>query len=160
GELRDSCLRLSVVHQRPAVEKRTKRHPERKSLLRRKADGGFSTFLGATYLTTELMEHGSTGQDPTQAKRVGNLLCEGHRLLALREPLGRIAQTPQRPGSKALANHPSVLAIEERRGTVLLGVVKGYPLRKVCVRISYRTQGEQRRSQGTVRRHEHGRVVG
>src|SRR5262249_21773407 len=49
---------------------------------------------------------------------------------------------------------------EERRGTVLLGIVQRYTLRKVCVRIGYRTQGEQRRSQGTVRRHEHGRVVG
>src|SRR4029450_3308122 len=158
-DLLDPFLSLSLVRKCPAAQNSTVCHPERKSLFRGKADGGFSTFLGETHLTTELMVHSSTGQDQTQAKRVCNLLGAGHRLLALRSPLVRIAQTPQCPGSKAMANHPSVLAIEERRSTVLLGIVERYTLRKGCVRIGYRAQVEQRRSQGTVRRHEHGSVL-
>ena len=63
-----------------------------------------------------------------------NLLRQGHRLVALRQPLVRIAQEPQRPGGKAVAHHPSVLPIEERRGTVLLGIVERDTLRKVRVR--------------------------
>src|SRR5215510_13088716 len=148
-DLRQPFLRLCLMCQCPAAQSSTVCDPERKSLFRGKADGGFSTFLGATHLTTELMDHSSTAQDPPQAKGVCNLLREGHRLLALRQPLVRIAQTPQRPGSKAMANHPSVLSIEERRGTVLLGIVQRYTLRQVCVRLGDRTQGEQRRSQGT-----------
>ena len=105
------------------------------------------------------MEHGSKVQGKTQAKGVRTLLRQGHRFLAPRQPLVRIAQVPQRPGGKAVAHHPSVLPIEERRGTVLLGIVERYPLGKVRVRSGYRAQVEQRRPQGTVRRHQHGSVL-
>src|SRR5215475_2859270 len=91
-------LHLSLVRQRPAAEHSTARPPERKPLFRGEEDGRFSTFLGATHLAAELMEHGRKDQSITQAKRVGNLLREGDRLLAPRQPLLRIAQYPQRPG--------------------------------------------------------------
>ena len=80
------------------------------------------------------MEHGSTAQGKTQAKGVRTLLRQGHRLVAPRQPLVRIAQEPQRPGGIAVANHTSVLPIEERRGAVLLGIVERYTLCKVRVR--------------------------
>ena len=80
------------------------------------------------------MEHGSKAQGKTQAKGVRTLLRQGHRLVAPRQPLVRIAKIPQRPGGIAAANHASVVPIEERRGAVLLGVVEGYPLCKVRVR--------------------------
>ena len=127
-------LRLSLVRQRPAAQDRTVRHPVRKSLFRGEADGGFGTLLGRTPLTAELMEHGSPAQGKTQAKGACTLLRQGHCLLAPRQPLVRRAQVPQHPSSIAAANHASVLPIEERRGTVLRGVVQGYPLRKVRVR--------------------------
>ena len=44
-------------------------------------------------------------QGAAEAKRMCALLCQRHRLLAPRQPLVRIAQHPQRPGSKAVANH-------------------------------------------------------
>src|SRR5262249_8295352 len=91
-------LPLSLVRQRPVAEHSTARPPERKPLFRGEDDGRFSTFLGATHLAAELMEHGSKAQGISQAKGVGNLLREGDRLLAPRQPLIRIAQYPQRPG--------------------------------------------------------------
>src|SRR5215470_2828162 len=50
--------------------------------------------------------------------------------------------------------------MEEYRGTVLLGIVEGYALGKVRVRFGDRSQAVQYRPQGTVRRYEHGRVLG
>src|SRR5262245_9442155 len=105
------------------------------------------------------MEYGSTAQDPTQAKGVCNLLCEGHCLLAPRQSLIRIAKEPQRPGGKALAHHPSVVPIEERSSVVLLGGVERHTLGVVHERRGYRAQEKQRRPQGTVRRHEHRSVL-
>ena len=67
-------------------------------------------------------------------KGCATLLRQGHRLVAPRQPLVRIAQVPQRPRGKAVANHASVLPIEERRGAVLLGIVERDTLRKVRVR--------------------------
>src|SRR5262245_16050151 len=109
--------------QRPAAEHRTDRHPVRKSLFLGEVDRGFSTFLGGMPLTAELMEYGNHTPGKTQAKGVGNLLCQRHRLLALRQPLVRRAQVPQFPGSMAMANDPGILPIEDSRGAVLLGVV-------------------------------------
>src|SRR5262249_32790447 len=82
GDLRDPFLRLSIVCQRPAVQKRTKRYPELKSLFLRKADGGFGAFLGETFLTTKLMDYGSRTQSKTEAKGVRKLLRQPYRLVA------------------------------------------------------------------------------
>ena len=106
------------------------------------------------------MEHGSSAQGITQAIGVRTLLRQGQRLIEPRQPLVRIAQGPQRPSSKVMANHASVVSVEERSGAVLLGIVQGYPLCKVCERRNCRTQEEQRRPYGTVRRQEHGSVLG
>ena len=106
------------------------------------------------------MEHGSKAQDKTQAKGVRTLLRQGHRCVDPRQPLVRIAQVPQRPGGKAVANHARVLPIEDRSGAVLLGIVERYTLRQVPVRRGWHTQAEQRRPHGTVRRHKHSRVLG
>src|SRR5215471_3073312 len=134
GHLLDTFLHLSLVCQCPAAHESTDRHPVGKSLFHGKGHGGFSAFLGATRLTTERMEHGSSTQGKTEAKGVRHLLCQRQCIVRLFPSLGWIPQTPQRPGSKAAARHPSVLPMEKRQGAVLLGVVQGYPLGKMRMR--------------------------
>ena len=129
------------------------------TLCRGEADSGFCTILGATLFTTILMEHGSTDQGETQAKRVRNLLSQSHRLVHLRPPLFSIAKRPERPSGIDVANQTSILPIEERRGTVLLEIVEGYPLGKMRLRIGDDSQGQQCRSQSTVRSTKHGSIV-
>ena len=148
--LRLSCL----LRQRPATEDRTERPPERKSLFPSKTDGGFGVLLGGTSLPAHLMEEGSLVQGKTEGVGVRNLLRQGHRLLALRQPLIRIAQVPQCQGSLAVANHTSILPMPERRGAVLLGVVECHTLRKMRVRSGDRPQLVQCRPQDSMRRHE------
>src|SRR5215471_173600 len=104
------------------------------------------------------MADGSENQGNTQAKRVVDLLCQGHCVVAPRQSLVRIAKTPQRPRPTAAAHYPSVLPIEERRGTVLLGIVERHPLDKVRERRGDRAQVEQARSQDTMRCYEQGNV--
>src|SRR5262245_22588836 len=94
------------------------------ALFCREVDGGFGAFLGAMRLATELMECGSRNQGKTQAKRVCTLLCQGQRFVDPRQPLLSIAEEPQRQSSKAMAQHTGILAIEEGRGTVLLGIIE------------------------------------
>jgi len=84
-------------------------------------------------------------QGKTQAEGVCALLRQSHRFLVPRQPLIRIAKNAQRPRSKTLAHHASVLAIEEGRGTVLLEIVERYPLRKVCLCRGDRAHPEYRR---------------
>src|SRR5439155_24835009 len=134
GDLLDPFLCLSLVCHCPAAHEKTTRSPERKPLIRGDADGGFRILLGRMPLMAQqLMEPGSKAQGETQAKRVGTLLRQGHCLVVPCQPLVRIAQIPQRPGSQAMAHHASILPIEERRSSVLLGVVEGYPLCTVCL---------------------------
>src|SRR6516165_5342142 len=103
--------RLSLLYQRPAAKNRTERPPVRKFLLCGEINGAFGVFLGITHLAAEGMEHGSSAQDITQAIGVRHLLRQSHRFLVPCESLVRIAKMPQRTRSKALAYHPSVLAI-------------------------------------------------
>src|SRR5215831_5814504 len=149
-------LRLSLLRQCPASHHSTNRPPARKSLFRGEADGGFCALLGSTHLAAELMEHGSKAQSKTQAKEVRILLRQRYRLLAPSQPLVRIPQRPQRPRGKDVTHHTSVFPIKECRGAVLLGVIERHTLCKVRVRLGWCAQAEQRRSQGTVRRHQHG----
>jgi hypothetical protein len=143
GHLLDSFLRLSLLRERPAAQKRTERYPVRETLLRGKTDGGFSTLLGSTHLAAALMEEGSSTQGRTQAKGVCALLRQCHRLLALRQPLIRRAKQPQRLGGMAVVpHHTSVASIEERSGAVLLGVVECHTLCVVRERRGYRAQVE------------------
>ena len=58
-----------------------------------------------------------------------------------------------------MANHAFIVPIEEHRGTVLLGVVQGYALRKMRLRCGDRAYEKQRIPQGTARRQQHGRVL-
>src|SRR5215470_3584592 len=109
------------------------RPPILKALFCGEADGGFSVFLRSTHLTAELMEPGSTGQGKDQAKRVCHLLRKGHRFVNLCPPLGWIPQKPQRRGSNVTTRHASILPIEERRGAMLLGVVKSDSLCRMRV---------------------------
>src|SRR6516165_4394393 len=125
--LLDPFLRLSLLCQCPAPQKRTDRHLVRKSLLHVKADGGCGTFLGRTHLTAELMEQGSPAQDKTQAKGVCTLLRQRQRFVASHQPLVRRAQVPQRPGSVDVAKHPRVLPMLEHRGAVLRGIIERHP---------------------------------
>src|SRR5438309_12121143 len=74
GDLLDPFLRLSLLHQCPAAQKTTERHPLRKALFCRQDDGSFGTLLGATSLPAELMGHSSKNQDETQAVGVRQLL--------------------------------------------------------------------------------------
>jgi hypothetical protein len=131
------------MRQRPAAQDRTHRPPVRKFLFRGEADGGFGVLLDGTPFPAKLMEHSPNTQGITQTKGVRTLLRQGHRLLAPRQPLVRIAQVPQRPGSNAMANHTRVLPVEERMGAVLLGVVERDPLRHVRVRRGWRSQEGQ-----------------
>ena len=103
----------------------------RKSLGRGEADSGFS-MLWAACLAAELMEYGSFTQGETQAKRLCDLLRQGHCFLAPCQRLVRISKIPQCPGDTAETRHTNIFAIEERRGTVLLGIVECYTLGK-CV---------------------------
>src|SRR5262245_8325980 len=127
-ELLNPFLRLSLLRQRPAVQERTGCHPGWKSLFRGETDSGFRSLLGRTHLPTELMEKGSKAQDITQTRWVDHGLRQGHRLLVPCQPLLRIPQRPQRPGGMAAAHHACVLPIEERQGTVPLGIIKRYAL--------------------------------
>jgi hypothetical protein len=61
-DLLDAFLRLSLLCQRPAVQHRTHRDPERKSLVCGAPEGGSSPRLRQTHLATELMEDGSMRQ--------------------------------------------------------------------------------------------------
>src|SRR5215471_8197303 len=97
-------------------------------------EGGFGVLLGSTPLAAELMENGSSHQSKTQTKGMRNLLRQGHCLVAPRQRLVRRAQVPQRPSSKAVANHAFIVPIEEYRGAVLLGIVERCALCKVRVR--------------------------
>src|SRR5262249_32395535 len=133
-DLLDACLCLALMRERPAMQESTTRPPERKTLRRGDADGGFRVLLGGMHLTTELMEHGSKAQGETQGKRIRTLLRQGHCLVVPCQPLVRIAQQPQRQGVMTRADHPSVLAIEKCIDTVLLGVVACQTLRKMRVR--------------------------
>src|SRR5215475_13449183 len=142
--LRDPFLRPSLVCQRPATEDRTERSPVRNALFCGEADGGFGAFLGETFLTTELMEHGSSTQGKTQAKGVRNLLCQRQCVVRLLPSLGWIPQQPPCQGSKDMTHYTSILAIEERRGTMLLKIVERHTLCQMGVRISYDSQPEQR----------------
>src|SRR5262245_4987622 len=92
--LLDPFLRLCLVRQCPGTQDRTVGPPVRKSLVRGEADSGFGILLGGLPRAAQLMEPGSQAQGETQAQRVRNLLCERHRLVTLREPPLRIAQTP------------------------------------------------------------------
>src|SRR5215510_4996910 len=58
-----------------------------------------------------------------------------------------------------MAQHTGILAIEEGRGTVLLGIIERQTLCQMRGRRGYRAQEEQRRPQGAVRRHQHGSVL-
>src|SRR5438445_65876 len=108
-DLLDPFPGLSLLCQCPAAQNSTHRPPVRKSLVRGKADGGFCTILGETYLAAELMDHGSNAQGKTEAKGVCNLLRQGQRLIVPCQPLVRIAKVPQRPGGMAAAHHTRVL---------------------------------------------------
>src|SRR5215510_1012397 len=159
AELLNAFLRLPLLRQRPATQHRTDRHPGKSPFLS-EADGGFGVLLDDTHLATELMEYGSKNQDKIQVKGLRNLLRQCQRFVDLPPPLGRIAKQPQRPHGVAVANHTSILPIEERIGAVLLGVVERYALGKVRVCRGWCSQMEQGRSQGTVCRHAHRGVLG
>jgi hypothetical protein len=130
-----------------------------KSLCRRQDDAGFGALLGRFPLAAALMEHGRFTQREIQAKRVGELLCQGHGFLDACPRLVRIAQVPQRRGGIAAAQHPGILPMEEHRGAVLLGIVESYALGKMRVRRGDRAQLEARRPHVTMRRHKHRRVL-
>ena len=66
------------------------------------------------------LEYGSFTQGETQAKRVRELLRQGHCCLAPCPRLVRIAKIPQRPGVTAETRHTNVLPEEERSRTVLV----------------------------------------
>src|SRR3989442_11505897 len=121
------------------------RPPILKSLFLGETDSGFSTLLGRTHLTAELMKHGSKAQAITKTIGVYNVLRQGHRLIVPCQSLVRIAKGPQRRGSKVMARHASVLPIEERLGAVLLGIIERYALCHMRARRGYRAQVEQRR---------------
>src|SRR5262249_7501515 len=106
------------------MQESTTRPPVRKPLLRSDAEGGVHVLLGGLRLPAELMDHGSKVQGEAQAKRVGTLPRQGHRLVIPCQPLLRIAQMPQRPGVMTRADYTSIFAIAEGRDTVLLGVVE------------------------------------
>src|SRR5262249_38609316 len=129
-KLRDAflSLSLSLLCQRPATQERTDRHPEWESLVLRKADSGFSAFLGSTPLTTQAMIFASTDEGRTEAVRVYQVLRQGHRLVDPRQPLLRIAQTPQCPSTMDATQDASVFAMEECKGAVLLDIVECYTL--------------------------------
>src|SRR5689334_23000552 len=98
------------------------------------------------------MEYSSGAEGISQAMGVRTLLRQGHRLVASRQSLVRIAKEPQRPGAHTVALHTSVFPKEGRVGTVLLGVVERSALCKVRVRSGDRAQPEQRISQVNMRR--------
>src|SRR5215475_1166464 len=104
--LLDAFLCLPLLHQRPATEERAPCHPYRKSLFLRESNHSFGVPLSVTPLAAELMECGSKAQNKTQAIGVCALLRQRHRLVALCQPLLRIAKIPQHPGGVDVANHP------------------------------------------------------
>src|SRR5712691_9658349 len=134
-DLLNPFLRLSLLREGPATQDRTHRPPVRKSLFLGETESGFTTFLGATPLTTELIEHRRTTQGIAEAKGMRHVLRQGHRLIGPCESLVRIAKPPQRQRGMATAHHARVLPIEEHRGAVLLGIIKRYALCQMRVRL-------------------------
>src|SRR6516165_5817032 len=106
------------------------------------------------------MAEGSDTQGAIQAEGVRTLLRQGYRLVVPCQPLVRIPKRPERPSGVATANYTRLLPMLEYRGVVLLGIVKGYTLCKVRVRRGDSTQPEQCCPQGTMRRQQHGSVLG
>ena len=132
-DLLDPFLRLSLVRQCPAVQERTDRHQERKTLFRGKANGGFGVLLGCLHLLTQLMEHSRPAQGMTQAKGVCHLLRQDDRLIVPHLPLVRIAQRPQRPCSITTARHTRILPMQEPHTSMVVRVVQAYSLRQMRV---------------------------
>src|SRR5262249_41548316 len=79
GDLCHPFLRPSLLHQYPPTQESTDCHPEGKSLFLRQGHGGFSAFLGATHVATELMEHRRTTEGETQVIGMRWLLRQRHR---------------------------------------------------------------------------------
>src|SRR5215471_2786487 len=100
------------------------------------------------------MAEGSDTQGVIQAEGVCTLLRQGYRLVVPCQPLVRIPQRPERVSGVATANYTRVLPMQEYRGVVLLGIVKGYTLCKVRVCRGDSAQPEQCCPQGTMRRHK------
>src|SRR5262245_51001655 len=106
------------------------------------------------------MHYSSSHQGKTQAQVVRTLLRQDYGFLTPRQPLVRVAKIPQRPRVPNVAQHARILPIEERRGTMLLGVIECHALRQVRVRCGWRSQPEQCPPQGIPCVHQHDRVVG
>ena len=115
----------------------------------------------STHLTAELMEHRRTAQGKTEAKGVCTLLRQGHRLLAPRQPLVRIAQDPTAPKRQNCGTsrqHPP------HRGTQRRGAAGDRrapsPAQSACAQRLPLPGRTTSLPKARMRRHEHGRVLG
>src|SRR4029434_3074539 len=106
-------------------------------------DNVYARLQGNIHLATKLMVLGSKVQGVSQAKGVCPLLRQGHCLVAPRQPLVQIDPHPQCPRDNWPARRPSIIPIEQRRGTVLLGSIEREPLCQMRVRRSWLAQEEQ-----------------
>src|SRR5262245_15232871 len=149
-DVRHPFLHLALLSEGPAVQARIDCLQERKSLFRGEAKSGCGALLSCLYRLAILMKHRRMTEGNTQVKRVVDLLCQPHRLVAPRPSLGWIPQQPRRPSGAATATHARVLQIEERRRAVLPGIVEYYPLSKVRMRSNRVSQPQECRAHRTV----------
>src|SRR2546428_1785097 len=89
------------------------------------------------------MEPGGKGEGKGEAKGMRQLLGEGERVVDSPQGLVRIAEIPQRPGSKRETVHPGVIAIQKGVGAMLQGMVERHALLQVCAGTSELSQPYQ-----------------
>src|SRR5262249_44001959 len=130
--LRNPLRALALLGQHRAPENCSPRFPKWKPLVGCEGNGCSGLLLRCLSFPAQLMEPGSKGEGKSEAKGVRQLLGEGERIVDTSQGLLRIAEIPQRPGSKGEAVHPGVIAIEKGVGAILLGIVERNALLQVC----------------------------
>src|SRR5262249_30760142 len=139
AHLRNPLRALSLLGQHRAPENCSPRFPEWKPLVSCEGNGCCCPLLHCLSFPAQLIEPESKGE----AKGVRQLLGEGEGFVDSPQGLVRIAEIPQRPGSKGEAVHPGVIAIQKGVGAMLLGMVERHPLLQVCTGTSELAQPYQ-----------------
>src|SRR5262249_40340118 len=123
--LADSRFALPLLHQRPALDDRSPRQPQRKSLFGRDRNCLFCLFLSDCPLLAKMMKPVSKAQSIGAAMRVGSAARQHPRLIAPAPRLLSIAQEPEVKSPSDETGRPRVLRVLEGQGAVVLHVIQG-----------------------------------
>src|SRR5262249_13339719 len=120
AHLRDACLSLSLLRQRPAPEDLIERYSCRKALLARNGHGGLGLRLGGLSVAGAPMEPGCPFQSGGAGKQMWQLLRQPQCLLLLVQGLLRIASDTEGPCRITPAAPSRVVSAIAQARTVLL----------------------------------------